>query len=457
MRSTPLRLVFLALVAGLSFARETVAQSLPRVIVIPIQGTIDMGLAPFVKRALAEAEASKADALILDINTFGGRVDAAVVIRDALLASPVRTIAFVNRRAISAGALISLAAKEIVMTEGATIGAATPVQMSPTGGEASPVEEKTVSYVRKEFRATAESRGRPLDIAEAMVDRDVEIPGLNPKGKLLTLTTNEALARKVADRQANTLDSLLMTSGLTGAEIVRVAPNWGEGFVRLLTHPLVASLLLSIATLGIIIELRTPGFGVPGGLGILSLILVLGGHYTVELVGWEELILVGLGLTLITLEVFVIPGFGIAGIAGIIATLAGFSLSLVGHGSTMAAFFGAMGRVTLSMVVALVGSLVAFRFLRHTPFSRQLVLDAALPSGVGDAPPAPVAVPLTHVGQVGRTATPLRPAGIALLDGVRVDVVSEGEMIVAGVPIIVTRMEGNRIVVRPHDPSIQIS
>ncbi|MFN5152769.1 MAG: NfeD family protein, partial [Gemmatimonadota bacterium] len=293
-----------------------------------------------------------------------------------------------------------------------------------------------------------ESRGRPLAIAEAMVDRDVEIPGLNPKGKLLTLTTNEALARQVADRQANTLDSLLMGSGLGSAEIVRLSPNWGEGFVRLLTHPVVASLLLSIATLGIIIELRTPGFGVPGGLGILSLILVLAGHYTVELVGWEELILVGLGLTLITLEVFVIPGFGIAGIAGIISTLAGFSLSLIGHGSTLAAFFGAMGRVSLAMIVALIGSLVAFRFIRQTPFSRQLVLDAALPQGMGDAPPAPVVAPTTHVGQHGETATPLRPAGIALIDGVRVDVVSEGEMIAAGVPIVVTRMEGNRIVVR---------
>jgi membrane-bound serine protease (ClpP class) len=336
----------------------------------------------------------------------------------------------------------------LVRPAGATRAAATPVQMSPTGGEASPVEEKTVSYVRKEFRATAESRGRPLAIAEAMVDRDVEIPGLSPKGKLLTLTTNEALARQVADRQANTLDSLLNGIDLGTAEIVRLAPNWGEGFVRLLTHPVVASLLLSIATLGIIIELRTPGFGVPGGLGILSLILVLAGHYTVELVGWEELILVGLGLTLITLEVFVIPGFGIAGIAGIISTLAGFSLSLIGHGSTLAAFFGAMGRVSLAMILALIGSLVAFRFIRHTPFSRQLVLDAALPQGMGDAPPAPVVAPTTHVGQQGQTATPLRPAGIALIDGVRVDVVSEGEMVDAGVPIVVVRMEGNRIVVR---------
>jgi membrane-bound serine protease (ClpP class) len=114
----------------------------------------------------------------------------------------------------------------------------------------------------------------------------------------------------------------------------------------------------------------------------------------------------------------------------------------------LAAFFGAMGRVTLAMVVALIGSLIAFRFIRHTPFSRQLVLDAALPQGMGDAPPAPVVAPMTHLGQRGETATPLRPAGIALIDGGRVDVVSEGEMIEAGVPIVVTRMEGNRIVVR---------
>src|SRR5918996_736596 len=164
------------------------------VYVAPVEGIIDLGLAPFVQRVLDEAADAGAAAVILDINTFGGRVDAAVVIRDALLNARVKTVAFINKRAISAGALISLAAETIVIGDGGTIGAATPVQMGQPGGAPQPVEEKTVSYVRKEFRATAEARKRPPLIAEAMVDADVEIPGLIEKGKLLTLTTDEALS-----------------------------------------------------------------------------------------------------------------------------------------------------------------------------------------------------------------------------------------------------------------------
>jgi membrane-bound serine protease (ClpP class) len=148
----------------------------PRPVVyhLPVAGPIDLGLAKHVERGLAEAARAGARAVILDVNTHGGRLDAAVLIRDALLQSRVETVAFVNPRAISAGALISLAATRLVMADGATIGAATPVQAG--GGEgATPVGEKTVSYVRKEFRATAEQRGRPPLLAEAMVDADVEI------------------------------------------------------------------------------------------------------------------------------------------------------------------------------------------------------------------------------------------------------------------------------------------
>ena len=161
----------------------------PVVYIAPIEGMIDLGLAPFVQRVLNEAAQEGAAAVVLEINTFGGRVDAAVLIRDALLNARVPTVAFVNKRAISAGALISLAAEKIVMANGGTIGAATPVAMGQPGAPAQPVAEKTVSYVRKEFRATAEARKRPPIIAEAMVDADVEIPGLIQKGKLLTLTT----------------------------------------------------------------------------------------------------------------------------------------------------------------------------------------------------------------------------------------------------------------------------
>ena len=204
-----------------------------------------------------------AAAVILEINTFGGRLDAAVLIRDAFLNARVRTVAFVNKRAISAGALIALAAEKIVMADGGTIGAATPVQIGQPGSPAQPVEEKTVSFVRKEFRATAESRKRPPLIAEAMVDADVEIPGLIQKGKLLTLTTEEALKHKVADFRADTLEGVLERLGLAGAEVRRPSPNWAENLVRFLTHPVVSSLLITIGMLGIILEILTPGFGCP--------------------------------------------------------------------------------------------------------------------------------------------------------------------------------------------------
>jgi len=443
----------LALLALGATGHAALAQSRPVVRVIPIHGMIDMGLAPFVQRVLDEAERDSAAAVILDINTFGGRVDAAVMIRDALLSSPVRTVAFINRRAISAGALISLAAERIVMTDGGTIGAATPVQLGQPGSAPAPVEEKSLSYVRKEFRATADTRKRPPLIAEAMVDADVAIPGLIEKGKLLTLTTDEALKHRVADYRANSIADLLSQLGLSGAELRYSSPNWGESLVRLITHPIVASLLLSVAMLGIFVEIRTPGFGVPGALGLASLALVLGGHWIVQLVGWEELLLVGAGLTLLALEIFVIPGFGIAGVAGFTAVLAGLTLGLVGHGATARTVAAAAGRVSFSMLVSLAAGFVLMRFLPRFPFGRRLMLETELTAGGGYAS-APER-DSSWLGRVGRATTPLRPAGIAEIDGERVDVVSEGEMIEAGTTIVVSRVDGNRIVVRRHRGTVE--
>ncbi len=173
------------LLTGLASAGLSSAQtSRPLVYVVPIEGVIDLGLAPFLARTIRDAEQAGATAVLLDINTLGGRVDAAVVMRDALLQARLRTIAFINPRAISAGALLALATETIVMTEGGTIGAAMPVLSG--GGEAKAADEKSVSYLRKEFAATAERRGRPAAFAEAMVDVDVDIPGVVAKGKLLT-------------------------------------------------------------------------------------------------------------------------------------------------------------------------------------------------------------------------------------------------------------------------------
>lgn len=443
---SPLRRLLLALLLLCGAVAPSAQEQRRIVYVVSIQGVIDLGLAPYVQRVLDAAAADRAAAVVLEINTFGGRVDAAVQIRDALLNSPVRTIAFVNKRAISAGALISLAAQNIAMAGGGTIGAATPVQMGQPGAGSQPVAEKTVSYVRKEFRSTAESRKRPLLIAEAMVDADVAIPGLVDKGKLLTLTTEEALKYKVADFRANTLEEALRQAGLGGAELRRLAPNWAENLVRFLTHPVVSSLLITVAMLGIIIELRTPGFGIAGGLGVGSLALFLWGHWLVQLAGWEELLLALVGVILLAVELLFLPGFGIAGVLGILALLAGLVLSMLGPGNTAQFIMLVSGRVVLSIVFALVASLLLLRLMTRLPFGRRMILDTGLTAekGYASGPESD----MRWLGKRGVAHSMLRPAGIADIEGERVDVVSNGEMIDAGRPIEVIRVDGNRIVVK---------
>ena len=435
-------LFFFLLCVGSPFANSKE----PIVWVAPVEGVIDLGLAPFLQRVISEATEADAQAIVLEINTFGGRVDAAVLIRDALLDSTVPTIAFINKRAISAGALISLAAEKIAMAEGGTIGAATPVQIGMPGAPAQPVAEKTVSYMRKEFRATAEKRGRPPLIAEAMVDGDVEIPEVIEKGKLLTLTTDEALEQQVIDFRANSLEAVLQSLHLGEATIHRVSEKGAESLVRFLTHPMVSSLLMTLGFLGILIELRVPGFGLPGLVGLFSLGLFFWGHSLVHLAGFEELLLVALGLILLGLEIFLVPGFGVAGILGIVTLLGGLGLSLVGSGASGDSMLMAAGQVALSILVAVVVALVLLRFLPRLPFGKRLVLDKELPAKEGYA--SGPEKDRRWLGNRGSAATDLRPAGIAHLSGERVDVVSEGEFISAGQPIEVVRIDGNRIVVR---------
>jgi membrane-bound serine protease (ClpP class) len=443
-------LLLLLLVLGLQAtstagAAQASPAPAPIVYVAPIEGVIDLGLAPFVRRVLDEAATANAAAVVLDINTFGGRVDAAVQIRDALLDARVPTVAFVHPRAISAGALISLAAETIVMSGGGTIGAATPVQAGQPGAPAQPVEEKTVSYVRSEFRSTAEARKRSADLAEAMVDAQTEIPGVIAKGKLLTLTTEEALKLKLANFRADTLESLLEQLGISGAEIRRASPNWAEHLVRFLTHPVLSSLLITIGMLGIILEMRTAGFGVSGVIGITSLGLFFWGHWLVQLAGWEELLLVAAGLTLLAVELFVIPGFGIAGALGIVALLAGLVMSLIGAGASQEFILAAVGRVVIAILVAIAAAVAILRALPRLPFGRRLVLETGLAAGAGHAAPGSEK---RWLGKRGRAVSSLRLAGTAEIDGERMEVVSDGEWIEPGAAIEVTRVEGRTIVVR---------
>lgn len=421
-----------------------------KLVVAPIEGMIDLGLVPYVRRVITDAGRDHATAVIFEINTFGGRVDAAVAIRDELLRSPVKTVAFVNKRAISAGALITLAAEKVVMASGGTIGAATPVQMGAPGEAPKPTDEKTVSYLRKEFRATADARKRPGAIAEAMVDADVAIDGIIEKGKLLTFTTADAIAHKVADHVADDLPAVASWLGVPDAETVRASENWAERVIRFLTHPIVGSMLISLAVLGIMVELRTPGFGLPGIVGLVCLVAFFWGHGLVHLVGWEEILLLLAGAVLLALEIFVIPGFGVAGVLGILALVAGLTLSLFGHGAAVAQVVRALSQVLTALLVAVIASFVLLRFLPRLPIGRKLVLDMSLAGGGSVSPAATEASGLT--GRIGIASSTLRPAGIATIAGRRVDVVSEGDYIQAGEAIEVVLEAGSRVVVRRHQP-----
>jgi len=426
-----------------------------RALVIPIEGTIDLGLAPFVKRALEQGQG--AAVVILDVDTFGGRVDAAVKIRDAILAAKIPTVAFVNRRAISAGALISLATDHIVFAPGGSMGAATPIQVS--GGKAEAVGEKMVSYMRSEMRATAEANDRDGDLAEAMVDADVEIPGYVPKGKLLTASTDVALELGLATKKLDTLNDLLRDLGLEYAEIVRPSTNWAERVARFLTDPTVSGLLMSIGMLGLLLELYSPGFGFPGAIGFICLLLFFGGHAVVDLAGWEEVVVFIVGIGLLGVEVFVLPVFGVAGVAGIALIVIALGMALMGLPMDVAWDTGtvntALTTVMLSLAGSMVGMLVLMRFLPKARFGRWLVLETTLgsdPAATSDdswqSAPAEWA---EYLGQSGVAATDLRPSGKARINGKLVDVISQGQAIDKGDPISVIEVEGVRVVVVPAD------
>ncbi len=221
-------------------------------VVIPIEGMIDLGLPLTVERGIAEAEAEKADYIIFLVNTFGGRIDAATEIKDAIIGTDIKTAAFVNSRAISAGALITLSCDQIFMTKGATIGAVTPVNQ-----KGQKLTEKQVSYMRAEMRSACEAKGRDPLIGEAMVDESIVIPDVSEEGKLLTLTSGEALKLGFADKIIEDEKKLFEYLGIEGRKDVTVSLK--ETIVRLLTNPAVASILLTLGMVGIFLNSEVRG------------------------------------------------------------------------------------------------------------------------------------------------------------------------------------------------------
>lgn len=412
-----------ALVLGMGF----VASGAPLVYALPIHGEIEPGLAAFVARGLSMAERNDA-VVLLEINTFGGRVDAATEIKDLLVKAKVPVIAYVSERAWSAGALITLAAPQIAMAPGSSIGAAEP----------RPMEEKTVSALKSEFEATAQRYGRNKQLAGAMVDADIVIDDLVAKGKILTLSAEEALEWGIADQIAFDRHQVLTKFGYDTYKLVDLTPHWTERVARFLTTSTVSSLLLTMGFLGLIFEITTPGWGVPGTGGLIALLLFFGGRYVTGFAGFEEIGLFMLGILLVALEIFIIPGFGIAGIAGILAIV--ISVILV---------FGNLQLALVSLSIAFTVSLLAlillWKRIRKTRFWNRLILSQTESKEEGYRAPSN----FNHLlGKQGQTLTPLRPAGTMIIDGTRYDVVSEGGFISENSYVEVVFSEGTRIVVR---------
>lgn len=403
------------------------------VYLFPVKGTIDSGMVLYLQRAFAEIDAAEG-AVILLFNTLGGYLDAALEIRDLLEESPLPVYSYVQSRAISAGAYLALSSEALFMAPGSTIGAAEPRLV----GAGEPVDEKTLSSWEAEMRGAAEQQGKNPAVAAAMVRRDLEIPGVVEKGELLTLTGSQAEEIGLADGLFSSVSELQDYLGLDRFPLVRQDPTAGERLSGWLTSPLTATLLLAIAIAALVIEVLTAGFGVAGIISLIAFGLYFGGHITAGVAGYESIVLFIVGIVLMLIEAF-IPGFGIFGAGGLVALVAAIIL---------AAATSRMGVIMLLIALALAGVIiyVAFRFLKKRGLLDRVMLSEAEKRELGY-----IALrDLTHLsGRRGVTATPLRPSGAVEIDGERVDVVSEGGFLPPGQEVVVVKVEGRRVVVRP--------
>ncbi len=404
------------------------AQTGRPIVIIPIKGTVDDGMAHLVQRSVAEANQDNARAIVLEVNSPGGLVEAAFAIRDALFSAQEPVEAYVGARAYSAAALISLSAGRIVMAPGASIGAAEPI----------PATVKLVSGLRGEFESTAERNHRNPKVAGAMVDKSVDLPQYKRAGAILTLNTEDAVRAGIADGTAPTLDAALSQLHLAGAPRLTQTFTWGEQIARFATDPVVSGLLLTLGMLGLLIEMQTL-HGIAGLIGIGALGLFFGSHIYAGFSNGFVAALAVLGLLGILWELHVVPGHGVPGILGGVALLVAVLLAF-----GLPFFFVGIETIATAIVLTVIVFSLTVRAMPENAWAHRLALAAAQgPEYVASA---------DHGSLRGRTGTAvsyLRPAGIASIDGRRVDVLTEGEFIAQGTPIRVVRVEGARIFVEP--------
>ncbi|SDY51737.1 membrane-bound serine protease (ClpP class) [Evansella caseinilytica] len=403
---------------------------------IPVEQAVERGLLAFLERSIETAIEEGADHIVFEVNTPGGFVDAAGEIADLIGNVPIPTTAFVVKDALSAGAYISLYADEIVMVPGmAEIGAAQVID-----GSGSAADDKAHSAWLAKMRNAAERNGRDPIYALAMADPEIDLPEYNAgTGKLLTLTASQAYEVGYADALAEDRAELLQYLDLENAVEREMEVSFAEKIARFVTHPIIIPILLSIGSLGLVLELYSPGFGIPGIMGITALMLYFFGHLVAGFAGFETMILFAAGIILLLIEIFM-PGFGIFGILGIGAMIG--SLILASYSTSHI-----LVSILIAAAVTIAVSIIMFKYFGNRGPLRKLVLTEAITTAEGYVSNINRE---DIVGKAGEALTTLRPSGTALIDNERLDVVSEGGYIEQGKKVKVISASGSRIVVREH-------
>lgn len=399
-------------------------------------------------KAIEQATAQASDILFMELNTFGGELDAADKMRTALLECPIPTIVFINKNAASAGALISIACDSIYMAPGSSIGAASVVDQT---GQVLP--DKYQSYMRSLMRSTAEMNGRNPDIAQAMVDPDVEIPGVSEKGKVLTFTTSEAIENGFCNAEADDMDEVLKLAYISSYNIEYQKDTWIDKIISFLINPIVSGILIMFIIGGIYFEMQAPGIGFALLVSAVAALLYFAPHYLEGLAAhWEILVfLVGLGLLL--LEIFVVPGFGVTGISGIILMVAALVLTMtfnIGFDFSFSAPELFIKYLFLVIAACFAGFLLSLWLGKKLITADTRYGSLALKTNM-DTDKGFVAQDMNltqYVGKQGIASTLLRPVGKVEIDGEYLDATSEVGFIDKGEEIVVTRFENAQLFVK---------
>lgn len=401
------------------------------------------------KNSLKQAKDTAADLILIHMNTYGGMVETADSIRTALLQSEIPVWVFIDNNAASAGALISIACDSIYMRPGANIGAATVVNQT---GEAMP--DKYQSYMRSMMRSTAETKGRDPKIAEGMVDPRIKIPGVSDSGRVITFTTFEAIKNGFCEGTAESLPEVLKSAGIENYELIRFEMSFTDRIIRFFISPIISGILIMIIIGGIYFELQSPGIGFPIGASIVAALLYFAPLYIEGLAANWEIIIFIVGLILIAVEIFAIPGFGVAGISGIVLAVAGLALSMIDNigldpgnfpvGELVSSLF----IVIIASFIALLGSILLSQkiFSTESRFFGGLALATTQEKTKGYT--SAVSTYSSMIGQQGVSKTVLRPSGKVLIDDDTYDATAESGYIEKGEPVKVTRYSNTQLFVR---------